>query len=67
MKKMMLLLSCLILVSTQAGHEKIDYKDPASDALSEVVTDLAIEYLHSEFHNDFQKADVFTAQLAVEF
>jgi len=30
-------------------------------------TNLAIEYLHSEFQDDFQKADVFTAQLAVEF
>ena len=30
-------------------------------------TNLAIEYLHSEFHDDFQKVDVFTAQLAVEF
>jgi hypothetical protein len=30
-------------------------------------TKLAFEYLHSEFENDFQTADTFTVQLAVEF
>jgi hypothetical protein len=30
-------------------------------------TNLAIEYLHGKFENDFQETDVFTAQLAVEF
>jgi hypothetical protein len=30
-------------------------------------TNLAFEYLHGEFENDFQETDVFTAQLAVEF
>lgn len=30
-------------------------------------TNLAFEYLHSEFEDDFQTADTFTVQLAVEF
>lgn len=30
-------------------------------------TNLALEYLHGEFQNDFQTTDTFTAQLAVEF
>lgn len=30
-------------------------------------TNLAIEYLHGEFENDFQKTDVVTTQIAVEF
>lgn len=30
-------------------------------------TNLAFEYLHGEFENDFQETDVFTTQLAIEF
>ncbi len=30
-------------------------------------TNLALEYLHSEYESDFQTDDVFTAQLAIEF
>jgi len=30
-------------------------------------TNLALEYLHGEFENDFQETDVITTQLAVEF
>ena len=30
-------------------------------------TNLALEYLHGEFENDFQETDVFTTQFAVQF
>jgi len=30
-------------------------------------TNLAFEYLHGEFENDFQETDFFTTQLAIEF